>query len=84
MDPYDQAARAGLRNAVVVLRDPTYGTNQWYPLNLTRNGIDLNGPVIYAVDPGARLADLKAIFPTRRFFAYERQPQDQAGMLKPL
>jgi hypothetical protein len=84
MDPYDLAAQAHLDTAVVVLRSSTAGTNRWEPLNLTRNGIALDGPVIYTLDPGARLPVLKAMFPSRHVFAYERQPQNMTGYLKPL
>ena len=77
MEPYDLAAQAGISNAVVVLRASTPGTNHWEPRNLTRNGIALDRPVIYSLDPGARLGMLKAMFPARRFYAYDRQADGQ-------
>lgn len=50
MDPYTTAERAGLQNAVVFMWG-RIGTSRSVAVeDLTRNGIDTSGPVLYALD----------------------------------
>jgi len=84
MDVFDQVQRLQLANAVVIVRSSTGGyPNEWDPRNLTRNGTDLRGAVIYTLDPGPQLPQLREMFPHRRFFAYERPPGAAESVLTP-
>lgn len=84
MDVHDLVARAGLRDAVVVLRDWTGGLRPMTPDGLTRNGIAADGPVIYVLDLPGRLDELKTLFPGRRRYVYLRPEGAVTGALVPL
>jgi hypothetical protein len=81
MDLYDQVRRAHLDNAVVVIRAETGVHESMVPNDLVRNGLSLDGPVIYALNPMQRMPDLQAMFPHRVFFAYDRVPTQAHGTL---
>jgi hypothetical protein len=84
MDLYDQARAQHLHDAIVIVRSPTSRTAPMAPRDLTRNGIALDGVVIYALDIPERLNDLRQIFRQRRFYVYEREPLADKGTLRPL
>ena len=50
MDPYRTAERAGLQNAVVFMSGRVGTSRSMAAEDLTRNGLDTAGPVLYAVD----------------------------------
>lgn len=53
MDPYDMVAASGLRQALVLI-DGRVGTlRSMAAFDLTRNGLDHHGSVLYGLDPGA-------------------------------
>jgi hypothetical protein len=84
MDLYDQAQAEHLHDAVVIVRSATSRIAPMAPRDLTRNGIALDGEVIYALDIPDRLNNLRHIFPQRRFYIYEREPLADKGTLRPL
>jgi hypothetical protein len=84
LDLYDQVKAEHLRNAVVVIHSSTGRDGPMTPTALTRNGIALDGKIIYALDIPHRLADLRRLFPDRRFYIYERKFDSAKGTLRPL
>jgi hypothetical protein len=83
MDLYDQVATAGLDHAIVFIGSDTGLLRPMPAQDLTRNGIRIDGSVIYAHDLGERNAELVALFPDRTFWRYERQPGKVQGRLEP-
>lgn len=51
-DPYRKAAEAGLSEAIVLMGGRVGSARSMSVLDLTRNGIDYRGPVLYGLDPG--------------------------------
>lgn len=84
MDVYDQVWAAHLRNAVVVLHSGTGSLRAMEPRDLVRNGIDIDGEVIYVLDSPDQLPELQRLFPQRRFYIYDRQASSPKGTLRPL
>jgi hypothetical protein len=84
MDLYDQVARNRLDNAVVIIRSSPGSADSLEPLDLTRNGVELGGPVICALDPVQKLPAVKSMFPNRKFFVYDRTQGAPSGTLTPL
>jgi hypothetical protein len=84
MDVYDQVRAAHLRNAVVVLHSGTGALRAMQPRDLTRNGIDADGEVLYVLDIPDRLPELQQRVPQRRFYVYEREDLSPRGTLSPL
>jgi hypothetical protein len=83
MDIYDQVMQNDLHHAVVVLRTGTFGTYSTAGVGeLLRNGIDLNGEVIYARENMQRMGELRARFPDRKFYLYEWRAGDTTGTLR--
>ena len=82
MDLYDRVETAGLHDAVVVIHSGTGVFAPMEPGDLTRNGISLDGPVIYALDIPDRLKQLQRLMPERKIYVYERQPSSPAGSLR--
>ncbi len=84
MDLYDQVRAGDLHNIVIVVQSATSNIAPMGPRDLTRNGIALDGEVIYALDIPDRLSELRQMFPQRRFYIYEREPVASKGTLRPL
>lgn len=84
MDLYDQVAAAGLSNAVVIVRSGTGSLRLLEPPDLLRNGIALDGNVIYARDLADRLRELQQRFPQRQFYVYQRAHDNPKGSLRQL
>ncbi len=84
LDLYNQVRAQGLDNAVVLLRSGTSPLDPMKPMDLTRNGLALNGRVIYALYLPGRLKELERFFPNRRFYVYERGADAPKGTLRPL
>ncbi len=83
MDLQVQVERAGLSNAIVFVATPI-GVERAMPANdFTRNGIDVNGPVLYALDRGDANRELRDFYPTRACFIYRFDPNNRAGSLTP-
>jgi hypothetical protein len=83
-DLYDQVRAQGLHNAVVVIHSGTGRLRSFTPMDLTRNGLAIDGDVIYALDLRRRLGDLRKLFPRRCFYIYAREPDGPTGTLSPL
>ncbi|WP_119418040.1 hypothetical protein [Desertibaculum subflavum] len=84
MHVYDLVDSAKLDQAVVVLSAPVGVLHPMGPKDLTRNGIDLQGPVVYALArPGWEEA-LREMFPDRRMYLYTREITSAWGRLTPL
>jgi hypothetical protein len=84
MDLYDQVHAQHLHNAVVVVHSSTSSIYPMKPRDLVRNGIEVGGDVIYALDVPDRLPELQREFPQRRFYIYQREVADPVGSLQPL
>ncbi len=84
MDLYDKVRAKGLHDAVVVIHSGTGRFRGFTPKDLTRNGLAIDGDVIYALDIPHRLGKLRELFPHRRFYIYTRNPDNPTGTLKPL
>jgi hypothetical protein len=83
MDVYDQVRAARLDNAVVVLHSGTSPLRPMWPQDLTRNGIAINGPVLYVRDIPDQLDELRRLMPERRFYRYTRALESENGDLQP-
>jgi hypothetical protein len=85
MDPYVQVAAAGLRDALVLIGDRVGSTRSIAPSDLTRNGIDPGGPVLYGLDQGDdRPCDWARRVPDRRLYLYVWDHASGSGGLTPL
>jgi hypothetical protein len=84
MDLYDQVRAQGLHDAVIVILSGTGRFQSFTPKDLTRNGLAIDGDVIYALNIPHRLGELRELFPHRRFYIYTRNPDNPTGTLKPL
>lgn len=84
MDLYDQVAARNLRNAVVIVHSSTGVISPMSPRDLVRNGIEVGGDVIYALDRPGGLAELRRLFPQRQFYVYRRADESAVGSLLPL
>ena len=74
-DIYDKVRQAGLHNALVIV----------HRLDIfTRNGLDRNGDVIYALNLPGRINELHRLFPDRQFYLYRRTSPEVSGELIPL
>jgi hypothetical protein len=81
MDLYDLVRAQNIHNAVVMIRART-GVIRWMSeADLTRNGLDLSGDIVYAGNMPERLGELIAMFPSRRIYAYDRQADSPHGTL---
>jgi hypothetical protein len=74
-DVYDQVRQAGLHNALVIVHRRDI---------FTRNGLDRNGDVIYALNLPGRINELHRLFPDRQFYLYRRTSPEVFGELIPL
>ena len=84
MELYDLVAQQDLRDAVVVVNAPTSRLDPLGPLDLVRNGIELSGPVIYALPRQDVVARLKALYPSRRIYVYRRELDAATGRIDPV
>ena len=84
MDLYDRAAAEGISNAVIVVRSGTSPSRFYDPRGLDRNGISIDGEVIYAHDLPDRLGELRQLFSQRHFYIYERASDSPKGVLRRL
>ena len=95
-DPYDQIEAQHLHNAVVLFAAGSGDIWEMSLGNMVRNGISLERDVIYAHagdiyekrtadDANARaLVALRAYFPQRSFWIYERPEHNSVGTLSPV
>jgi hypothetical protein len=70
----------GLSNAIVFLGS---GSGNAPVLDLPRNGIDFDGPVLFVRDLGARNRQLIRHYPERKAYYYEYDPRREKGRVVP-
>jgi 4-amino-4-deoxy-L-arabinose transferase-like glycosyltransferase len=80
-DIYKQVEKANIHNAVVLVASHTGIIRPMGILDLTRNGLDFKGDVIYAIDKGQENDQLFDVFPNRSFYRYIRDPEIVEGEL---
>ena len=85
MDPYARVAAAGLKRAVVLIEGRVGTRRSMAGYDLTRNGIDDGGPVLYGLqlDDAASCA-AAARFPDRQAWVYRWDRARAAGTLSAL
>ena len=83
MDLYDLVREQRLSNAVVAIHSSTSNIYPMTPRDLTRNGITIDGPVLYVRDLPDQLDQLRRLFPQRQFFIYLRDRDSTKGVLRP-
>lgn len=83
-DLFRAVEAAGLHDALVVVRSGTGIINPLRPIDLLYNGITLDGAVLYALDRPEQMDALRAYFPDRSFWVYERPDGAVRGTLTPL
>lgn len=85
LDPYKMAAAAGLTDALVLIRGRVGTTRSMGPLDLTRNGTDHDGGVLYGLDMGpeenCRVHDG---YPERTLYQYSWDVAARRGVLTPV
>jgi hypothetical protein len=85
MDPFTQAERSHLRDALVLIYDRVGSARSIGAADLTRNGIDHRGPVLWGLyPPDDRPCDWTRQVPGRRPYLYVWDQADAAGVLSPL
>jgi hypothetical protein len=86
MELFDLVPGAHLSNAVVIIASPTGSAfpMRMTPMDLTRNGIDFTGSVIYALDVPNKFCALSRAFPGRSFYRYEAVDNRYPGQLRPI
>jgi hypothetical protein len=82
MDPYTMMARAEARQALVMIHGRVGTTRSMAATDLTRNGIDYDGGVLYGLDldEGARCGIARR-FPDRETFLYRWNSASRRGEL---
>ncbi|HEX2573507.1 MAG TPA: glycosyltransferase family 39 protein [Polyangia bacterium] len=84
LDLYRQVEAAHLADAIVFIASGTGVLSEMPIGDLTRNGLDFTGSVLYAWDRGPDNRRLMAQYPTRRFYRYVRAPRAVHGQLLPV
>ena len=84
VDPYTQAERALSGPAIVLIQGRVGTARSMSAADLTRNGINGGGPVLYGVDPGdADRCAAVAAFPGRASYVYRWDREAARGELTP-
>jgi hypothetical protein len=83
-DVFTLVESEAVRNAVVLLSTGTGVLREMSRYDLVRNGTTINGEAIFAHDWGRRNRELRALFPGRAFWVYQREPGAVHGTLVPL
>jgi hypothetical protein len=79
------ARAAGLDHALVLIKGRVGSTRSLDGRDLTRNGLALDGPVLFATDLGdAESCRLNAAHYRRQLFRYVWEPARRAGVLTPV
>ncbi len=81
MQPFDLAAARGLDHAIVFIGPR--GSGSMLALDLIRNGVDFDGPVIYARDLGAGNQAVLDRYPGRTAWRFAPNPVTGRGELTP-
>jgi len=83
-DLFRKVANAKIDNAIVFVKDRTGVISSMMQRDLLRNGVDLSGNVIYAIDRGTKNGALLDHFPDREIWLYKREDDTREGTLKKL
>lgn len=78
---YRQVETQQVNNAVVIIQSRVGGERSMSPLDLTRNGPDIAGSVLYAVDRGEDNRRLMDYYPTRSYYTYRYDAISRRGIL---
>jgi hypothetical protein len=85
MDPFTRSQQAGLSNALILMGDRVGSERSISPADLTRNGINTDGPVLYGLDQGDdRPCEWAVRVPGRRPYLYAWDHVRHHGTLTPL
>jgi hypothetical protein len=81
-DPYKMVAAAGLADAIVLIGGRVGTERSMGALDLTRNGIEHNGSVLYGLDIGPEAnCRLQTVYPDRVLYRYAWDPANRQGAL---
>ena len=80
-DIYARVEESKINNAVILVTTHTGIMRPMGILDLTRNGINWNGDIIYALDRGNENDKLFEFYPARSFYRYVRDPETVQGKL---
>ena len=83
-DLFDQVAEKRLDHAIVCVQSSTGNLLPLRIYDLTRNGINGNGPVLYVDCNKTDLKSISRAYPTRKIWVYERDIAERRGTLAPL
>jgi hypothetical protein len=84
-DPFRQAQAAGLDHALVLIHGRVGSLRSIDGRDLTRNGLVVDGPVLFATDPGDDEAcRLNAAHYQRAVYRYSWDPVQRGGRLQPV
>ena len=79
MAVFEAVEQRNLSNAIVLLNT---GSGTMLPRDLLRNGTDLTGTVLYALDLGDNNAKLKKRYPERRYYLFTQlQPTGETRLV---
>jgi hypothetical protein len=80
-DLYVQVKEAGLSNAVICIRSGTGNLLDMMPSDLTRNGVNADGPILYVQCAMVTPPELFEKFPGRTIWSYDRVASAARGRL---
>lgn len=83
LDLSAEASRAHLDHAIVFVTTPVGAINPLPQEDMTRNGIDFDDAVLYALDLGAENHTLRAFYRDRSCYRYRYDAVERAGSLTP-
>ncbi len=83
-DLYKTVEESGINNAVVFISRHTGVIRPMGVMDLTRNGLDYNGSVIYAHDLPGKNDELMEFYPGRTYYRYVRDMENPEGRLQKL
>jgi hypothetical protein len=83
-DLYRQVEEQNITSAIIFIRDATGVLDRMKPFDLTRNGITLDGDVLYALYREKGVERLTRYFPEKTFYLYEKEKRIARGKLIPL
>ncbi len=66
--PYDTVEKAGIKNALIFIRNVKLFYPKWY----TRNSPDLSGGVLYVLHLGDRNKELMDFYPQKEYYIYDQ------------
>lgn len=82
-DLYRQVAERNIKSAIIFVKNATGVLDPMQPLDLTRNGISLDGDVLYALYRENGIERLENYFPEKTFYLYQRERHSARGEIVP-